>query len=99
MTTMEKVDEALEIVREAVEAAQDYADAWEAIEAWLNLDVDHELVAKRSKKYGDRYTVFLDAPDKVDKIGCEEGFGGDTRLKALEQAARWCRQAMAEDEQ
>lgn len=96
MTTMEKLEEAWELVHDALDAALDEAESWEAIEAWQSLDEKNELIAHRAKKYGDRYWVTLSALDEsCEDFAVEEEFSGASRVEALKNAAAWCRKEMA----
>lgn len=76
--------EELSVIRSALEAAQQEAEAWEAIRQWSNA------------AFGEVEVVMGERIDEADIVlrsddGDREDFMGDSRLEALTKAATWCR--------
>lgn len=79
-----------DIVSEALEAAQQEAEAWEAIEAWLDLDM-HRYIRILKTNMGIWWAVLR---DRDTGNALHIGINKD-RLEVLTDAAAWCRQELA----
>jgi hypothetical protein len=77
-------------VRSALEAAQQEAEAWEAIEEWCEQDKNTRDIAMGPQSRADGWYLRL-----LGRARKQAPFVGRDRLEALTKAAAWCRAELA----
>lgn len=84
VTDRERIDKAYD----ALELAARESEAWEAIEVWLRINPTRSVGVARDAQY--RAALFKGTGTLASQI-----FRAETRLEALEAAAKFCREEMA----